>query len=145
MECLLKIKERLYKDNNQHKIVYHERSGPTFQPDNDSSCQFISSVAKIDSKYLQLDQTVSPSENYEIVDVDNFCPIHRFERRKFIKELRLTKSVMLYRVSFCGGVGTLNFVWKVPDEDATERSTQNSRVEGKILKSLPKFSTRAMR
>ena len=105
----------------------------------------MSATTKVESKYLSLNEAVSSSENYEIVNVDNFCPTDRFERRKYIKNLRLSKPVMLYRVSFGGSVWTLNFVWKVLDEDSPERSTQNSRVVGKILKSLPKFSTRAMR
>ena len=120
LECFLKYKERLYKDNTQHKLLHHERSEPTFEPHSDSSCQFVSATTKVESKYLSLNEAVSSSENYEFVNVDNFCSTDRFERRKCIKNLRLSKPVMLYRVSFGGSVGTLNFVWKVLDEDSPE-------------------------
>ena len=52
LECFLKYKERLYKDNSQHKLVHHERSEPTFDPNNVSSCQVLSATTKVKSKYL---------------------------------------------------------------------------------------------
>lgn len=82
---------------------------------------------------------------YKSIDLDLFCPSDRDKRRKYIKELKLSVPIMIYRMSYGGNLGTLNFVWSVPIDDSPERATTNARIMSKIADNLPKYSTRAMK
>ncbi|CAC5355459.1 unnamed protein product [Mytilus coruscus] len=63
----------------------------------------------------------------------------------FIKNLEIDVSVMLYRMTYGGSIGTLNFIWKVPEEESSYCETRNVKIVNKINATLPKFSTRSMR
>lgn len=78
------------------------------------------------------------------MDLDSYTPEDRLKRRQYIKNLALQVPVMLYRMAYGGFVGTLNFIWRVPEQDTQQRTTRNAQIV-KINASLPKFSTRSMR
>ncbi|KAK3095270.1 hypothetical protein FSP39_012504 [Pinctada imbricata] len=145
LSCLIKYRDRLQKDNERHKTDYHVRSEPSFQPEHDSACQYIPCVTNVDITYQLLDRTISLSEDYAYIDLCSFAPDDRLKRRAYIKDIRLSRPIMLYRLAYGGNVGTLNFVWTVPPDESPERSTQNARVIAEILQNVPKFSTRGMR
>ena len=52
---------------------------------------------------------------------------------------------MLFRVRYGGSVGTLNFLWPVPEEDCNERVGENAKEVAEISKTIPQSSSRAMR
>ncbi|XP_033730726.1 uncharacterized protein LOC117320173 [Pecten maximus] len=145
LACLTKYKSRLADDNFRHKTVYQVRQEPARTVSEDSTSQFIAPKPAVDEQFSKLDDHVCKLKHYEVVDLENFSPCDKEKRRKYIKDLRLSVPIMLFRMSYGGSIGTLNFVWSVPIDDSPERCTGNSNAISKITELLPKFSTRSMR
>lgn len=133
-------------DNFRHKNVYQNKDQPCRSTSKDSTCQFINLSPLVDRAYHELDKKkLKKLGQYKEIDVDLYYPEDKDMRRKFVKELRLSVPIMIYRMSYGGNLGTLNYVWSVPIDDSPERATFNAIIISKISDKLPKYSTRAMR
>ncbi|XP_045162284.2 uncharacterized protein LOC123527081 [Mercenaria mercenaria] len=117
----------------------------SFCEKNETACSFVPPSKKVGDKYIDLDEYLSQHDDYEYIDLDLFSPSNRYKRRDFIKHLKLSKPVMLYRVAYGGSVGTVNFIWSVPYDTSQTRLEKNSSVMNSINEELPKFSNRQMR
>ena len=82
--------------------------------------------------YRSLDSRIQETPDFSYIDLDNFTPRDREGRRKYIRDLKVSKPIMLFRVCYGGSVGTLNFVWPVPEEDSNERVGENAKVVAEI-------------
>ncbi len=145
LNSLSKYKAHLDRDAVNHREKYHACTEGKCVGEKDSSLQFIPPIPAVPSCYAVLNDTFNRCNDFEYISIDEFCPHDRIERRKYIKDLRLSKPLMLFRIAYGGSIGTLNFVWPVPWDDSPERSTRNSLVIGNITQTVPKFSSRAMR
>jgi hypothetical protein len=142
---LVKYHERLVKGKNlQSKSRSLESDKTSVLESQETSCHYIS-PGKVEDPYTNLDEYMCKLGLYEHVDLDDFSPSNRYKRREFIKKLKLSKPVMLYRVAYGGSVGTLNFLWIVSDANSEEMLLKNSYVTKTISESLPKYSSRQMR
>lgn len=70
------------------------------------------------------------------MDLDSYATEDRLKRRQYIKNLALQVPVMLYRMAYGGFVGTLNFIWRIPEQDTQQRTTKTAQIV-KINASLP--------
>ncbi|WAR05775.1 hypothetical protein MAR_021144, partial [Mya arenaria] len=139
-----KYRERLQSDNEKHKNTYQSRDKAN---SGDSSSSVIEPVeeSNVKEEYKMLNETMKGTPDYTFIQLDNFCPDNRIERRKYLKNLRLSKHITLYRVAYGGSIGTLSFIWSVPPGNTSDRMNQCMRVISEISDSLPKFSCRALR
>lgn len=145
LDCICKYKKRLDKDNQRHKESYQRGSSPKRSLESNTSLEYIAPGSKLNEKYTRLQDDLNSLKNYQYMDLDSYTPDDRLKRRQYLKNLTLQVPVMLYRMAYGGSVGTLNFIWKVPEQDTQERTTQNALNVNKINADLPKFSTRSMR
>ncbi|KAK3092298.1 hypothetical protein FSP39_000976 [Pinctada imbricata] len=146
LQALIKYRDRLAKDNTRHKEIYHERREPSVSLETDSTSLYIPPVSFVKEPYRLLDSRLQSLDDYDFVDLDQFSPREKENRRKFIKEIHVSQPIMLFRVCYGGSIGTLNFVWSVPEqEQVQDRTDKNCKVIADISSTLPKFSSRAMR
>ena len=143
-ESLKQYKDRLENDNQKHQNISHKRETANCG-DSNSVCIDPVTPSNVKEEYSHLNQTVVKTSDYTYVHLDKFCPDNRIERRKFIKNLRLSKPIMLYRVAYGGSIGTLNFIWSVPVGQTEDKTSRNMKVISQISEDLPTFSSRAMR
>ena len=147
LDSLTKYKERLDKDNKRHKLDYQSRGRDELH-EISTNCLFIPQKLVVVEPYVDLDKEMQGKSDYDYIALDDHTPAVRYQRRKYIKELGLSKPIMLLRMAYGGSIGTLNFIWSVPNEDTVhtpDRLTQNAIIIKTIADLLPKFSTRAMR
>ncbi|WAQ96534.1 hypothetical protein MAR_029224 [Mya arenaria] len=141
---LAKYNESLIKNKKlQEKSRTLDPSDEGNANGHETSCQYIL-PGNVDDVYADLDEYMSKQGEYEYVDLDDFSPSNRYKTREYVKKLKISKPVMLYRVAYGGCVGTLNFIWRVLDTDSKERFEKNGRIISSITESLVKFSSRQM-
>ncbi|XP_063434558.1 uncharacterized protein LOC134715936 [Mytilus trossulus] len=145
LECITKYKTRLDKDNIQHKESYQSGDTPRRSLESDTSLKYIPPTTESRESYGTLQSDLNKIDDYRFVDLDKYAPEDRVKRRMFIKNLEIEVPIMLYRMAYGGSIGTLNFIWKVPEEQSSYRETRNVKIVNKINATLPKFSTRSMR
>ena len=74
--------------------------------------------------------------------LNDLAPKDRYERRKWINNLKLPVTLTLYRYPHGNNLGTMNFAWKVPDE---VDQTLNHQTIAQLNKSQKLYFTRQMR
>lgn len=95
--------------------------------------------------YKDLNDATLNSSEYEVIHADQLAPTEKSKRYFFFKNLSLSRPVQLYRYHQSGSLGTLNFIWVVP-EDHKERSNSKmvANIE-QIKQTIPTYHTRALR
>ena len=67
--------------------------------------------------YAELDSAVSNAADYEVIQAALYSPMDKSNLYLYFKNVHLSTTQM-YRYHQSGSLGTLNFIWKVPKEDA---------------------------
>ena len=82
---------------------------------------------------------------YDAIHLDeNFTPIDRRKRYEFLHSLQLSVPIEVFRYNRSGSLGTMTFVWKIP-QDKREHSTEKSlQVIDSIRSLIPLYHTRSM-
>lgn len=137
---MTKFKERLDKNNFRHQAVYQARTEPSRNTEHDTTFQLIHTTGSAAEKYTKRNDQVETARPYSVLSLINFEPSDRFERRRYINGLQLTRPVIVFRMAYGGGLGTLNFVWSVDLDDPFEMSRQNTKLIAEISKELPKYT-----
>ena len=52
---------------------------------------------------------------------------------------------MIYKMAYGNSIGTLTFIWSVPNEPSPERETRCAQVMARVNADLPTYSSRDMR
>lgn len=116
-ESLVKYRDHMKGDSRTHarSRLYPEVSTSA---DHDTTLQYIPGTPRVSEHYQALDSFLSSADcdTYEFVDLAEFSPDDRIKRRRYVKDIRVSMSVMLFRIAYGGSLGTLNFVWKVDDD-----------------------------
>lgn len=102
-------------------------------------------VALIPQVYKAVSQVLSGKESYQPVDLGEFAPTDRFERRSWLNNLQLHFPVSIYRYQHGNALGTQNFVWRIPDNPEDRDETEQACTISKLNEQMPKYSTRAMK
>ena len=58
--------------------------------------------------YVDLDKEMQGKSDYDYIALDDHTPAVRYQRRKYIKELGLSKPIVLLRMAYGGSIGTSN-------------------------------------
>jgi len=95
-------------------------------------------------KYNDIFLKLHNSDYYELISLDTYFPDNKRARYEFISNLEVNFAFTLYRYYHGNYLGTLNFIWKLPDFD--DRSKTN---EAQLIllanKMVPTFFTRQMK
>jgi hypothetical protein len=80
---------------------------------------------------------------YTPVDLIDFDPSERFDRRTWIQELKLPFAIGLFTYHHGNYLGNVNVIWKQPEKSERE-STSDITIINNVKAKIPKFATRAM-
>jgi hypothetical protein len=99
----------------------------------------------IDKKFNEISYLLECSDNYELHFLDNHLPESANNRFNFIKEMTLRVSFTLYRYYHGNYLGTLNFIWKIPEDLLVRDKSFESQMIALANEMIPKFFTRKMK
>lgn len=92
--------------------------------------------------YKGITDALAAKPEYSPVCLNDFSPMNRYTRRHRVDELALPYRVMIMKYPHGNSLGTLCFVWKVPEQID---ETQNAQVTLQLSREVHKFSTQEMR
>ncbi|PKC04345.1 hypothetical protein RhiirA5_379459, partial [Rhizophagus irregularis] len=98
-------------------------------------------------KYKQLNNLLFEKQVYEHVNIQQYLPNDVMKRYRFIKELQLMFPIGIYRYHQGSHLGTINFVWKIPEAEEfndEQNETLKARMLARIHEGLPHYFTRQM-
>ena len=122
----------------------HQSSEPVRGFTDNWSFKIVDSTPKVSPKYNVLVRALELAEEYKPIDLIDFEPEERFERRSWIENLRLPFAVGLFSFHHGNYLGNLTIVWKQPPHSERD-STRDIENINEIKSKLTKFATRAMR
>ena len=105
----------------------------------------IDPVTVVPRVYADLDSVVSNSAEYEVIQADLYSPLDKSNQYLHFKNVHLSTPTQLYRYHQSGSLGTLNFIWRVPNEKKDQSHTKLVETVENIKSTIPLYHTRAMR
>lgn len=151
--------------------ILHHSDESARNPEND--CIMYRIIACKDENlndiYSQLNDVLLEKQMYEYIDIKQYLPIDIMKRYRFIKELQLTFLIGVYRSVLVFDIkkfftkyiindgilffryhqgnylGTINYVWRIPENEDELNETLKVRMLARIQKELPQYFTRQMR
>ena len=94
-----------------------------------------------ENQYVRVIDALRSSDYYDPIFLGDFEPEDRRIRFKWIQSLSIPFDGKLLRRSYGGNIGTMVFLWKVPDEPD---ETKELQLILDITKRLPDFHSRQM-
>ncbi|GES77742.1 hypothetical protein GLOIN_2v1780244 [Rhizophagus clarus] len=143
-----KYSEYLVATNNSMNNLHHSDKSAR-SPENNSVMYQISACGcnSLNENYIQLDNILFEKQFYEYIDIQPYLPNDVIKRYRFIKDLQLTFPIGVYRYHQGNYLGTINYVWRIPEIEAfdDEHETLKARILARIHEELPHYFTRQMR
>lgn len=100
--------KHLAKENEVQKRR-HETEFPAWSHKDDSEITEIeSTLVPVKEQYIELDKLITATSEYEMVELDHFTPTDSQKRYTFIKQLKLSSLIMLYRYHRSSSLGTMH-------------------------------------
>lgn len=65
-------------------------------------------------EYSELQQKLESLPLYKPLYVNDMAPTDRFERRKWVSNLKVSFPIMLYKYAYGNNLGTLLYAWRIP-------------------------------
>ncbi|PKB96241.1 hypothetical protein RhiirA5_435175 [Rhizophagus irregularis] len=97
-----------------------------------------------DKKYDDISSILHNSDYYELISLDTYLSDDKRARYDFILNLEVDSAFTLYQYYHGNYLGTLNFIWKLPDFDDRSK-TKESQLILLANKMVPIFFTRQMK
>ncbi|GBB89851.1 hypothetical protein RclHR1_01670002 [Rhizophagus clarus] len=119
IEILRKYSEYLVATNNSMNNLHHSDKSAR-SPENNSVMYRISACGcnSLNENYIQLDNILFEKQFYEYIDIQPYLPNDVIKRYRFIKDLQLTFPIGVYRYHQGNYLGTINYVWRIPEIEA---------------------------
>ncbi|CAB4385605.1 unnamed protein product [Rhizophagus irregularis] len=147
VKILRKYSEYLVTTTASMSKLHHSDESAR-NPEN-SSTMYQIPACKCDSlyeNYIQLNDTLLEEQVYRYINIQPYLPINIMKRYRFIKELQLTFPIGIYRYHQGNYLGTINYIWKIPDDEVfNDEKTLKARMLARIHERLPHYFTRQMR
>src|SRR5271168_589694 len=96
-------------------------------------------------KFQNISDLLYNSDFYELHLLDNYLPEDKRTRYDLINELRVNCTFTLYRYYHGNYLGTLNFIWKIPDLTTEQDKNQEAQTIILANEMIPIYFTRQMR
>ena len=124
-ECLNCYVKHLEADNAKQKTRQSSLE-PVRSPLRDFDVREVDPVISVGDEYHALDSAIGSVGEYDAIHLDEkFTPIDRRKRYEFLHSLQLSVPIEVFRYNRSGSLGTMTFVWKIP-QDKREHSTEKS-------------------
>lgn len=132
---------------NQHMQRIQSASAPARNPESNSNLEIRSSCAAnaIKEIYLPIAEHVRNTNEYDVISIEEFLPDIKEKRFFYLSNLTIDSTIMLYRYHHGNYLGTLNFIWKIPEDFELRNDTKNAQAIIRTQSLLPQFFTRNMR
>ena len=125
--------------NNLNIKARHASVETSFNPADDSQLTIIKS-GDVKNLYVQLNNFLSDRTLYEPILFLNFEPQDRYAHRLWLQNLTVSFRIALYRMPYGSNFGTVNFIWKLPEND----ESSHCRAILTVTDQLPTFHSRQM-
>ncbi|GBB93596.1 hypothetical protein RclHR1_00220030 [Rhizophagus clarus] len=102
----------------------------------------------LSDQYQKLNDAILQHGFYQYMDVYSYLPIDIMKCYQFLKNLQLTCSIGIYRYIQGNYLGTITYIWKIPESEITDEfqdKMQKVHMLAKIHEGLPKYFTWQMR
>ena len=137
--------KHLAKENEAQKRR-HERESPARSHKDDSECTEIeSTLGPVKEQYTELDKLIAATNEYELVELDRFAPTDCQKRYTFIRQLKLSSPIMLYRYHRSSSLGTINWIWRLPVDKKQRSNSATLRNIAEIQEMFPENHSWKMR
>ncbi|CAB4391120.1 unnamed protein product [Rhizophagus irregularis] len=149
VDMMRKYSEHLVKSNTLMAAIHHNDDSAR-NPANNSHMFHVFGCKEDDlnDQYRELNDAILQHGFYQYMDVYSYLPIDIMKRYRFLKNLQLTCSIGIYRYAQGNYLGTITYIWKIPESeiiDEFQDETQKVRMLAKIHEGLPKYFTRQIR
>ncbi|CAG8845624.1 23778_t:CDS:2, partial [Gigaspora margarita] len=132
---------------NQHVLRIQSSSTPARSPEKNSELEMRSSctIETMQEIYFPIANRIRAADEYEIVSLEEFLPEIKEKRFYYLLNFAIDSTIILYRYHHGNYLGTLNFIWKIPETFEMRDETKNAQAIIRTQSMLPQFFTRYMR
>jgi hypothetical protein len=130
---------------NNGMILNHLRNEPTRNLLDNITLEIRNKQKNFNLKFKDISDLLHNSDFYELHFLDNYLPQDKKVRYEFINELNIDCTFTLYRYYHGNYLGTLNFIWKIPDSISEQDKNQEAQMLALANEMVPSYFTRQMR
>ena len=130
--------------NNEMSLI-HLRDKPVRNLLDNITLEVRNKVRNFDQKFKNISDLLCNSDFYELHLLDNYLPEDKRVRYNFINQLTANCTFTLYRYYHGNYLGTLNFIWKVPDSISEQDKNHEAQTLLLANEMVPIYFTRQMR
>lgn len=141
VESLDKYKH--YLCEHTEKVKSHQNELTLPPEENASLITLPGTGGPTSSIYSNLEQKLASVEVYHPVFINEIAPSDRLERRKWLANIQLPFTIMLYRYACGNHLGTLMYTWRIPENLPVDETTV-SRIFTQLNVQHPRYCTQAM-
>ena len=109
------------------------------------SLEIRNTTRNFNQKFKNISDLLCNSDFYELHLLDNYLPEDKRVRYEFINQLKIDCTFTLYRYYHGNYLGTLNFIWKIPDSIVEQDKNQEVQTLALANEMIPTYFTRQMR
>ena len=136
----------LGKKNKQMKFL-HSQLQPVRTVGDNLQFQYLPSASVVLPDFEELERALKAKNQFQSLQLESLCPQNPSKRYEFLKKLKnigLPFPTAMLTYSHGNNVGSLNFLWCVPDKSDSTFSSCQGVIES-VKEMLPVYKTRAMR
>jgi len=130
---------------NNEMISNHSRNVPIRNLLDNITLEIRNKQRNFNPKFKNISDLLQDSDFYELHLLDNYLPQDKRMRYNFINELNVDYTFTLYRYYHGNYLGTLNFIWKIPDSTSEQDKSQEAQMLVLANEMIPSYFTRQMR
>ena len=135
-------------NNNEKMKILHSMLQPARDPKTGDSTHLYSVAASVRSsklveRYSELEKALEAKDVFEHVFMNNFAPEKPDDAHTYFTELCLPYKVQVYKFNHGNYLGTLYFIWRLPDGELN--MTASRRAINSVDELVPVYHTRQMR
>jgi len=130
---------------NNEMILNYSRNEPIRNLLDNMTLEIRNKQRNFNPKFKNISDLLQNSDFYELHLLDNYLPQDKRMRYNFINELIVDCTFTLYRYYHGNYLGTLNFIWKIPDSISEQDKSQEAQMLALANEMIPSYFTRQMR
>ena len=118
---------------------------PARTPGDDSSCTIIPCAAALPVPYKDVEKVLDLRSHYEIVELMEFAPADRYERRHWVDSICSKSTLALFKFHSGGSHQAVICVWKLPQLVEERDESRHAHCIAEVMSKAKLFHSRAMR
>ena len=130
---------------NNDMVLNHSKNEPIRNLMDNVTLEIRNKQRNFNQKFKDISNLLCDSDFYELHLLDNYLPNDKRTRYDFINELKVDYTFTLYRYYHGNYLGTLNFIWKIPDSIHEQDKNQETQIINLANEMIPIYFTRQMR